>query len=278
MSLARRIDAHVHFWKISRGDYHWMSPDLVALHRDFLPQHLIQHIKAAGFHEVILVQAAATIAETEFLLSLAKESSFISGVVGWANMEADDFKEAMERLLIDPKLRAIRPMIQDIPDPEWMLHDPQREGFRVLAKLNVCVDLLIKPAHLGAALRLLQRYPDLRAVIDHGAKPRIDSGEFTMWAEGIRRLATETSAFCKLSGLITEAGRDWSVEKLRPYVDCLIEFFGPERLLFGSDWPVLTTASDYSTWHDTVGYLLSGLTEPQRRGIYGENAARFYGV
>jgi len=276
MTTRRQIDAHVHFWKVARGDYSWMTQDLTALYRDFGPNDLLPHLRASGVDAVILVQAAETVAETEFLLATAEKTDFVAGVVGWADMESVDFAGTWARLSANRKLKGVRPMIQEKADPDWMLGERLTPAFHEIVASGATFDLLIKPPHLDAALKLLFRHPELRAVIDHGAKPQIGEGKFSEWAAGIRRLAAETSAYCKLSGLVTEAGSQWSLEQLRPFVDHLLNSFGPERVMFGSDWPVLTLASDYPTWRTAASTLLTGLTERQRQGVFGDNAARFY--
>lgn len=276
MTELRRVDAHVHLWKLSRGDYSWMTPDLTAIYRDFDPVDLAPHLNAAGMKETVLVQAADTIAETEYLLDLAARTKFISGVVGWLDMEAADFCTQLDRLSANPYFKGIRPMIQDIPDVDWMLHDRQRAAFDALAERKTCFDLLVKPPHLNNVLTLLNRHPDLHALIDHGAKPEIAAGRFDDWAAAMKSIADNTGILCKLSGLITEAGPQWSVEMLRPYVDHLLECFGPNRLVFGSDWPVLTLGASYDAWYDAATIMLAGLNDAERAAIFGNNAARFY--
>jgi L-fuconolactonase len=278
MTRPRRIDAHVHFWTLARDDYGWMTPDLKALYRDFSPEDLSPHIAAAQITEVIAVQAAATVAETEFLLELTESAGFVSGVIGWANMEAPDFAQSLDRLCRNPRFKGVRPMIQDIADPDWMLGENLRTAFRELADRRLCFEFLVRPSHLRSVLEILNRHPDLQAVIDHGAKPKVAEGLFDEWAALMARIADQTSAYCKLSGLVTEAGPGSSIATLRRYVDHLVDGFGSKRLIFGSDWPVLTMAASYADWHSQACLLLADLNEGEREEIFGGNAARFYGV
>jgi len=182
----------------------------------------------------------------------------------------------LTELAQDTLLRAIRPMLQDIPDSDWVLQPRLDAAFRAIIELDLAFDLLIRPRHLASSLTLLMRYPDLRAIVDHCAKPDIAHGAWQPWADGMRRIAGETSAFCKLSGLVTEARPDWKIDHLRPYVEHVIECFGPQRVVWGSDWPVMTLNSDYGQWLYAAQELMEALSESDRRAVMGLNAARFY--
>lgn len=274
------IDSHVHFWQIDRGDYDWMmgpeTESLKAIKRDFCAPDLRPQIRAAGVERILLVQAAATVAESEFLLRQARETPEVAGIVGWVAMDSPRAAGDLERLAADPAFKGVRPMIHDIPDIDWMLGDALTPAFEAVIQLNLTFDCLVRPVHLPNLLTLLKRHPDLRAVICHAAKPEIATGEFAGWAGQMALLAEETSTFCKLSGLITEAGEDWSVESLRPYVEHLLAVFGPERLIWGSDWPVLTLAASYGAWWDAANLLLADVTPAGRARIFGGNASRAY--
>jgi L-fuconolactonase len=273
---SRSIDAHVHFWRLARGDYDWMTPDLVALYRDFQPTDLAPQLEKAGIGEAVLVQAAATLDETRFILDLAAHSDFISGVVGWVDMASPMAAHNLDRLGENPWFKGVRPMIHDIPRTTWMLEDALKPAFDKIEEMGLAFDCLVRPAHLKPLLTLLSRRPGLRALIDHGGKPDIAGGRFDDWAGDMKRLARETGVLCKFSGLVTEAGPDWSVEKLRPYADHLIDCFGPDRLVFGSDWPVVTMTASYDDWHKAAQTLTAGLTHEDRAKIFGANAAAFY--
>jgi L-fuconolactonase len=277
------IDAHHHLWKIARGDYFWMdtrvNPAVAAIARDFLVEDYRALASANGVDGSVLVQAAQTAAETQWLLEQARASrGLILGVVGWIDMAAADAPQALGRLAANPLLRGIRPMLQDIPDVDWVLQPALDPAFRALIAHDLAFDVLIKPAQLANALTLLTRYPAMRAVIDHGAKPQIAQARWQPWADQMRRIARETPACCKLSGLVTEASPQWTADDLRRYSDHLIECFGPARLMWGSDWPVALLASGYARWLEVAGQLLEGLSAEERAAVMGENARRFYGL
>jgi len=274
-----KIDAHQHVWRIARGDYGWLTPALAPLYRDFSLDDLRPHLAQAGIGGTVLVQAAPTEAETRFMLDVAGASGgLVKAVVGWVDMMATDAPDRIAKLAADPLLRGIRPMIQDIADPDWMLDRRLDPAFRTLIELGLCFDALVKPPHLANLRRLLERYPDLPVVVDHGAKPAIASGVREPWAADLAAIARENRAWCKLSGLVTEARDDWRVETLRPYVDHLLASFGPSRLIWGSDWPVVDLAGGYGRWRQASDRLLSGLLPADRERVEGLNATLFYGL
>ena len=274
----RRVDSHQHFWRLDRADYGWLTPGLTGLYRDYTPNHLAPHLREAGIHNTVLVQAAPTVDETRYLLGLANETDFIAGVVGWVDMESETFDADITALSASPDFLGIRPMIQDIPDPDWMLRPALQGRFDQLARLGLALDALVRPQHLDNLYTLLQRHPALRVVIDHGAKPDIAAGQFQRWSQQMRRIASMSDARCKLSGLVTEAGEDHSYERLRPYVDHLLDCFGAERLMWGSDWPVLNLVSTYPEWVELTGRLLESLNPEQCDWILGGTAQVFYGL
>lgn len=274
-----RIDAHQHFWKLDRGNYDWLTPDLAPLYRDFVPADLMPMLAERSIQQTVLVQAAATVEETKYLLGLAEQFDFIAGVVGWLDMEdSAAFTVALQDLANHPKLVGIRPMIQDIEDPAWITRPDLSAATELLISNGLCFDALVRPVHLPYLLDFLRRHPTLQTVIDHGAKPIIAEGEWEPWAASIAEIASETSSYCKVSGLITEAGSTQSYEDLVPYLDHLLDVFGPERLMWGSDWPVLELAGDYSGWHEAFTTWAAKLTADERGLIEGANAARFYGL
>jgi len=278
MTRALRVDAHHHLWSLARGDYGWLTPDLAAIHRDFGPDDLAPLLTAAGVDRTILVQAAPTAAETAFLLNVAGRSPFVGGVVGWVDFEAADAPARIAALAARPRLKGLRPMIQDMDDDGWMLRPDLAPAIKAMIAAGLTFDALIKPRHLPVLERFAARYPALKIVIDHAAKPDIASGDLTGWARGIRRLGQETSVSCKLSGLMTEGPTPCSVGHLRPVVEVLLEAFGPPRLMWGSDWPVLNLNGAYDVWRAAAETLTSHLPATDRDWIFGAAAAAFYGL
>lgn len=275
------IDAHHHLWQPARGDYGWLdsriNPALATIERDYLPEHFAALAATHGIGGSVLVQAAQTQAETQWLLAQARAARpVIRGVVGWIDMTAPDAAKNLKTLAQDRLLRGIRPMLQDIPDVDWVLQPSLDAAFRALIDLDLSFDLLIGAAHLSSSLTLLTRYPDLRAIIDHCAKPDVADGAWQPWADGMRRIARETKAWCKLSGLVTEASPAWKTDDLRPYVEHVIECFGTQRVVWGSDWPVMTLNSDYGRWLTATTQLMSSLSPADRAAIMGGNAMHFY--
>ncbi len=271
------VDAHHHVWTLARGDYTWMTPALGAMHRDFGPDDLAPLLREAGVGATVLVQAAATNAETRFMLGIADATPFVAGVVGWIDFEDPGQLATLQAFARHPKFRGVRPLIQDIADVDWMLKPDLDWAFRALIALDLTFDLLGFPRHLANALTLLKRYPDLRVVVDHAMKPDIAGGAFEDWAKGISALAAETSARVKLSGLVTEAGPDWTPARLRPYVAHVLAVFGPDRVMWGSDWPVLNLASDYARWLATARALIVDCAgDAAVEQVFGETARRFY--
>jgi L-fuconolactonase len=282
-----RIDAHQHFWKLSRNDYDWLTPDVPAIYRDFLPEHLAPLLERSAIERTIVVQAAPTEAETQFLLQLAAATPFIAGVVGWTDLESLSAADAIAELSRNEQLLGLRPMVQDLPDDAWLLRPSLAPAIDAMQHAGLRFDALVKPRHLPVLRRFLERHPGLAVVIDHGAKPAIASGEIDVWAEQMRGIARHTNAFCKLSGLVTEGGSNWTPAALLPYIDVLIHAFGPSRLMWGSDWPVLHLAYEpgrvgaaipYASWCDAATALVARLSPHERELIFGGTAARFYGL
>lgn len=272
----RRIDSHQHLWEIARGDYGWLTPALGPIHRDFGPGDLTPHLARHGIDATILVQAAPTAAETAYLLAVAARTGFVAGVVGWSDFEAGDAARRIARLARDPLLVGLRPMVQDIDDPLWLQRRALAPAFAALIAENLVFDALLLPRHIVPMLAVLERHPALSVVIDHAAKPDLVAGDLAGWREGMAALAAHPNTVCKLSGLVTEAAPGWTVETLRPVVAHLLETFGPQRLLWGSDWPVVTLRATYERWFETAQALLAGLTEAERDAVLGGNAERVY--
>ena len=278
MSEQRYIDSHQHFWHFARGDYVWMTPEKKSLARDFMPEDLRPNLEDAGIHHTVTVQAAATVAETDFILGIAAATDMVAGVVGWVDMESPASPDMIAALAQRPKLCGIRPIIHDIPDDDWMLQEKLGPAYRATIEHGLTFDALVFPKHLSNLLTILDRYPDLRCVVDHCAKPHVRDGAFDDWAADMTTVANQTAAFCKISGLATEAAPGWTANTLRPYIDHLIEIFGPERLMWGSDWPVVTLAGAYAAWREASMLALSPLDQAARDAILGGTAIRFYGL
>jgi L-fuconolactonase len=273
-----RIDSHQHYWKAERGDYHWMSPAVPILCRDYLPSDLRPSLLRHGIEKTILVQAAQTVAETDFLLELAGTNESVAGVIGWLDMEASDFIEQFAHYRGHPKFLGLRPMLQDLPDDQWILRPQVLSALECVAEADVPFEFLTYPRHLPFVLEALQSIPRLRAVIDHISKPEIRVGRLEPWKNWVSRLAGCPNLYCKLSGMITEADHQrWSVDDLRPYADHVIDCFGIDRVMFGSDWPVCLQAGSY----DQVIGALEEIVSPRRseeleRKLFGDNAISFY--
>ena len=275
--MSTRVDSHQHFWRLDRGDYGWLTPALAPIYRDFLPEHLVPQLEQAGIGSTVLVQAAATVAETRFMLDLAREHPFIAGVVGWVDFESDEAADTIAGLAADPGLVGLRPMIQDIPDTEWMLEERLAPAFEAMIDHGLVFDALVLPKHLPALLELTARYPDLAMVLDHGAKPPIASGDIAAWKHAITELARSTPMVCKLSGLVTEAG-SVDAAALEGSVEHLLTSFGPARMMWGSDWPVCELVCTYGEWCSVSDRLLSKLASHEREQIYSGTSRATYGI
>jgi len=275
------IDAHHHLWKLSRADYGWIggrsNPAVAPIERDYLVEDYRTVAAANGIAGSIVVQAAQTVAETRWLLDQARASGgLIQGVVGWIDMAAGNAPDALRDLAQDRLLRSIRPMLQEIAEVEWVLQPRLAPALRAVIEHDLSFDLLVRPPHLKAVLTLLSRHPDLRAIIDHGAKPDIAGATWQPWADDMRRIARETAAYCKLSGLVTEARTGWSPDDLVRYAEHLVECFGVERIVWGSDWPVMLLNADYPGWLAAAKQLMAPHCAADQMAVMNDNAIRFY--
>jgi L-fuconolactonase len=271
-----RVDAHHHVWHVARGDYGWLRPDL-AIWRDYTLADLRPLL--GDISATILVQAAPTEAETAFLLQVAHESQgLVRGVVGWTDLSAPRAALRVAALARERSLVGLRPMLQDIADTHWILRPEVQPALRAMVEFGLRFDALVQPRHLDALRALAALHPRLRIVIDHIAKPAIAQGMWQPWADSIALLAKETDMSCKLSGLVTEAVATWQDDDLRRYVDHVVQCFGPARVMWGSDWPVVDLAGGYARWRGASLFLLSGLDGAMRDAILGGTAAAFYGL
>jgi len=273
-----RIDSHQHFWKYHPEDYPWMTDAHQAIRRDFLPEHLEPLLQSHEISGCIAVQAMQQLRETDFLLSLASENSFIKGVVGWVPFCDSAVEADIERYSNNTSLVGFRHIIQDERDDNFMLRSDFNAGIRLLKRYSLNYDLLIFERHLPQSIQFVDMHPELSVVLDHIAKPNIRQAAFDKkWANNIQELAKREQVSCKLSGLVTEVkDADWNIEILQPYFDTVLDAFGAHRLLFGSDWPVCLLRSEYNEWVSTVHTLISRLSPSEQLAIMGENAARIY--
>ncbi len=274
-----KIDSHHHFWSYSAEEYPWIGDSMAALRRDFLPEHLKAEIAAAGIDGVVSVQARQTLAETDWLLSLANGNDFIKAVVGWVPLADAGVREVIAKFAADPKLRAVRHVVQDEPDDRFILGADFNRGVSALHEFGLVYDILIFERQLAASIEFVDRHPKQVFVLDHIAKPRIKDGALDPWRKKIRELARRPNVYCKVSGMVTEAAwKTWSEEQLRPFFDVVLEEFGPKRLMFGTDWPVCLAASGYARWVEVVQKFSAGLSADEQEWLFGKTAVQAYGL
>ena len=273
-----RVDSHVHFWRLARGDYSWLTPAAGPLYRDFQPGEIAPLMAACDIRRVVAVQAAATEAETRYLFELARSHSLIAGVVGWVDFESPEVDARIRAMVADGRgcLKGLRPMVQDIADPEWLARPGLDLAFEALVEQDLVFDALVTPRHVKVLTRRLQRHPTLRAVVDHGAKPDSRATTLATWCKEMEELAAMTTAYCKLSGLVTEGVEKPSVTDLDGLMAFLLKIFGPERLCWGSDWPVLTIRAGYEEWFRAAFELVRRHAPASVAAIFGANAVQLY--
>jgi L-fuconolactonase len=274
-----RIDAHHHFWKFVPAEYGWISDVMSALQADFLPADLKEELDLAAIDGAVSVQARQTVQETEWLLDLAEEHNFIKGVVGWVPLASPEVRKTLDTLQERPKLKGIRHIVQDEPDDEFILRDDFNAGVSTLAEYDLMYDILIYERHLPQTIEFVDRHPNQRFVLDHLAKPRAKERAIEPWRTHIQRLAQRENVFCKLSGLVTEADwQGWTYEQLCVYLDTVVEAFGAQRVMFGSDWPVCLLAASYAKWYEVVAQFCNRLSIDEQNNVYGGTAIEAYGL
>jgi len=275
-----KIDSHHHLWAINDTDYVWMSDAHAVIRRDFLSTDLDATLAESGIDGSVAVQARQMIEETDFLLAIADSNPRIKAVVGWVPLCENGGEPFLERYAAHPKLAGVRHVVHDEPDDNFILRPDFNEGIRNLAKYNLVYDILIFWKHLPQTIQLVDRHPNQPFVVDHIAKPRIAAENFDAeWASGIRELAKRENASCKVSGMLTEVrGETWDLELLRPYFETVCEAFGPQRVMFGSDWPVCLLRSSHVEWTRICAELTKNLSSDDQSAFWGENAAHIYQI
>ena len=274
------IDAHHHFWLLERGDYGWLTPEMTPLYRDFLPKDWQALAQRAGVSRGIVVQAAPTLAETRYLLDLARDEPAIAGVVGWVPLDGPEAPGLIAELAREPKFKGVRPMLQDLPDDDWIAKPELDPAVAALIQHGLAFDALVFTRHLPYLIEFARRHRRLRIVVDHGAKPPIADGAvgWQPWATRIVELALLPNVFCKMSGLVTEAAAPCTDSMLEPYLAHLIEHFGPARTMWGSDWPVVDMNGGYLAWHASAMRFAERLMPHERAALFGGTARACYGL
>ena len=273
------IDAHQHFWIYDPVRDSWIDESMQILKRNFLPEDLAPVIKENSIDGTIAVQADQSENETNFLLGLAEKNTWVSGVVGWVDLMAQDIEEKLEHFSSYKKLKGFRHIVQAEPDENFMLNEKFRNGIGQLKNYNFTYDILIYPHQLPAAIKLTEKHPDQKFILDHIAKPSIKKKGIEPWASGIKELAKNTNVFCKISGIITEADhRNWKSKEIYPYLDIVFNAFGYDRLLFGSDWPVCLLAGLYNQVINLIDEYMKNASDENKEKIFGKNAVSFYNI
>jgi L-fuconolactonase len=273
-----RIDAHQHFWRYDPVEYDWINGEMRVLQRDFLPPDLAPLLAEMGMDGCIAVQARQSEEETHFLLQLAAAYPFIKGVVGWLDLSAPDLEERLEAFRSFSALKGIRHIVQAEPDPDFLLRPDFLKGVKMLGKAGLTYDILVYERQMPTVLKFLELCPDQPMVLDHIGKPVIQEGPSAAWKAGIRGIASHPAVYCKLSGLVTEADwSNWSADDFLPFLDVVLEAFGPQRLMIGSDWPVCLLAADqYRLVLDIIGQFSEDWPAEERAALWGDTATRCY--
>jgi L-fuconolactonase len=275
--LGLTIDAHHHLWEYNDRDYVWMSGEMTVLRRNFLVPDLQEAVRESGVDGTVAVQARQMTEETEWLLDLAGRNDLIRGVVGWVPLVAPDAGRHLQRFAQNSKLKGVRHVLHDEPDDYYMLREDFNRGISLLRSFGLAYDILIFERHLPQTLEFVDRHPGQVFIVDHIAKPRIKAQVLSPWRERIKELAKRENVYCKVSGMVTEADwKSWTADDLRPYFDIVLSAFGPKRLMFGSDWPVLTLAGSYKTWMDTFRSFIAELSVDEQESVRRSAAIAAY--
>ena len=271
------IDTHHHFWNYDPVEYGWIDDDMARIRKSFLPEDLEKTISEAGVTGVVSVQARQLLEETDWLLNLASQYDFIKGVVGWFPLASKNIPAILEKYSSSKWLKGVRHVVQGEPDPEFILGKEFNEGIKMLKNFNLVYDVLIFEHQLPNTIRFVNQHPDQVFVLDHIAKPVIRENKIADWDKNICELAKHENVFCKISGMVTEANYiEWTEEQLQPYFDVILNAFGPERLLFGSDWPVCLVATRYNSWLEMVKKQIAGFSQTEQEQVLFKNAINVY--
>ncbi len=273
------IDSHQHFWKYDPVKHAWIDDEMAVIRKDFLPSDLKKVYDENAVDGCVAVQADQTLAETDFLLHLAESNNFIKGVVGWVDLKDSEVDGILERYHSHKKIKGWRHIVQGEADHNFLIRPDFLNGISYLEKYDYAYDILIFPHQLGATLEFVKKFPNQKFVIDHMAKPYIKDGFFDGWAVLMKEIAKHENVFCKMSGMITEADyKQWFAEQLHSYMLLVLEAFGPERIMFGSDWPVSLVAGNYTQVKNVVTDFITSLSTPEQNAIMGANAIDFYNL
>lgn len=273
------IDSHHHYWHYNQAEYDWIDDSMRVIRADFLPENLKETISGAGVDGVVTVQARQLIEETDWLLQLAQQNDFMKGIVGWIPLIQPDIEAYLEKYSANEKLKAVRHVVQGESDPEFILRKDFNHGISLLKKYSLVYDILIVERQLPNTIKFVDMHPNQPFVLDHIAKPLIATNQLSPWRENILELAKRENVSCKISGMVTEADfKQWTPEQLQPYFDVVVEAFGPDRLLFGSDWPVCLVATSYNDWITLVKKNISKFSETEQAKILGNNAINIYNL
>jgi L-fuconolactonase len=272
-----KIDAHQHFWIYNEKDFGWITDDMALLHQDFMPDNSLKILLDNGFDACVAVQARQTETETEFLLDLAKKSDFIRGVVGWVDLQAENIEERLSYFSGFPKLSGIRHVVQAEPDTDFLLRPAFQNGISLLKQYNLVYDILIYPKQLKSAVKMVRQFSEQVFVLDHIAKPLIKGKVLEPWRSHIKELARSENVYCKVSGMVTEANwQNWQEKDFRVYLDVIVESFGTDRILYGSDYPVCLAAGNYKSQLQIIEHYLASFSASEQADILGNTACRVY--
>ncbi|WP_217604643.1 amidohydrolase [Chitinophaga sp. GbtcB8] len=273
------IDSHQHFWKYHPVKDAWITDDMKVIQDDFLPHNLLPVLQQNAVDACVAVQADQSEEETQFLLDLAAAHPFVKGVVGWVDLRAENLEERLQHYTQFKTLKGFRHIVQGEPDPAFLLKEGFCKGIRALQPYNFTYDILVYPIQLPAVEKFVQLFPQQKLVIDHMAKPYCKTGDIAVWEKSMRTIAASSNVYCKISGLVTEADwQNWNAGMFKPYLDVVLEAFGPQRLMYGSDWPVCLVAGQYAEVKGMVTDYISGLSGTEQAAIMGGNAAAFYNL